>query len=99
MYLERAYRQVAFVSYGNEFLTSAMDSEILDRHPLLFTHFPILRDLEKGTLLTGSASHLLNHLKMQGLYKISLHFASDVFQLLTDSQIFDFNVGDRKSVV
>jgi len=94
MHFERAYRQVALVSYGNEFLTGAVDSEILDRHPLLFTHFPILRDLEKGTLLAGSASHLLNHLKVQGLYKISLHFASDVLQPRTDSQIFDFNVGE-----
>ncbi|WP_228716492.1 hypothetical protein [Acinetobacter defluvii] len=90
MYLERAYRQVALVSYGNEFLTGAVDSEILDRHPLLFTHFPILRDLEKGALLAGSASHILNHLKIQGLYKISLHFASKIFPPLTGSQIFDF---------
>lgn len=90
MYLERAYRQVALISYGNEFLTGVVTSEILDRHPLLFTHFPILRDLKKGSLLAGSASHLLNHLKVQGLHKISLHFASDVFLPPTDSQLFDF---------
>lgn len=90
MYLATAYRQVALVSYGNEFLTDTIDSEILDRHPLLFTHFPVLRDLEHGTLLAGSASHILNHLKIQGLYKISLHFASEVSPPLPDSQIFDF---------
>lgn len=95
MYLERAYRQVTFVSYGNEFLSGSVDSEVLDRHPLLFTHFPILRDAEKGTLLAGSASHLLNHLKAQGLYKISLHLASDVITPLADSQFFDFDTGDQ----
>lgn len=94
MYLERAYRQVAFVSYGNEYLSGSVDSEILDRHPLIFTHFPILRDLEYGTLLAGSASHLLNHLKIQGLDKISLHFSSELLPPLLDSKIFYFNVSE-----
>ncbi|WP_372403500.1 hypothetical protein ACDW34_14690 [Acinetobacter piscicola] len=95
MYLERAYRQVALVSYGNEFLSGSVDSEILDRHPLLFTHFPILRDLDTGTLLAGSASHLLNHLKTQGLFKISLHLASDVLEDITESKIFDLKTTEN----
>jgi large subunit ribosomal protein L20 len=48
VYLNRAYRQIAFVSYGNEYLNGAVDTEILDRHPLLFNHFPILRDTKYG---------------------------------------------------
>lgn len=35
MYLPRIYRQIALVSYGNEFLTGGVDSELLDRHSLL----------------------------------------------------------------
>ena len=90
MYLEQAYRQIALVSYGNEYLKGAVDSELLDRHPLLFNHFPILRDLEHGTLLCGSASHLLEHFKSLGATKISLHLCSDLVDNLIDSKMFTF---------
>lgn len=90
MYLDQAYRQIALVSYGNEYLKGAVESEILDRHPLLFDHFPILRDLEHGTLLCGSASHLLEHFKSLGTTKISLHLSSDVIDDLVDSKMFTF---------
>ena len=90
MYLDQAYRQIALVSYGNEYLKGAVDSELLDRHPLLFDHFPILRDLEHGTLLCGSASHLLEHLKSLGATKISLHLSSDLLDDLIDSKMFTF---------
>lgn len=90
MYLDQAYRQIALVSYGNEYLKGAVDSELLDRHPLLFDHFPILRDLEHGTLLCGSASHLLEHLKSLGATKISLHLCADLLDELIDSKMFTF---------
>lgn len=90
MYFDQAYRQIAFVTYGNEYLKGSVESELLDRHPLLFNHFPILRDLERGTLLCGSASHLLSHLKSLGATKISLHTSSDLINDLTDSKLFTF---------
>ena len=91
LHLPRIYRQIALVSYGNEFLTGAVDSELLDRHPLLFTHFPILRNIEQGNLLAGSASHFLNYLKLQGLKKISLHSASILSDYLGESELFNFS--------
>lgn len=90
MYLDQAYRQITLVSYGNEYLKGAIDSDLLDRHPLLFDHFPILRDLDHGTLLCGSASHLLEHLKSLGATKISLHLSSDLVDDLIDSKRFTF---------
>lgn len=90
MYLPRIYRQIALVSYGNEFLTGAVDSELLDRHPLLFTHFPILRNIDQGNLLAGSASHFLSYLKLQGLEKISLHSTSILANYLGESELFNF---------
>ena len=96
MYLNRAYRQIAFVSYGNEYLNGAVDTEILDRHPLLFNHFPILRDTKYGTLLCGSASHLLGRLQESGAIKLSLHVAQDLHMELNDSSIFYFST-DKES--
>ncbi|USA52031.1 hypothetical protein NDN13_11045 [Acinetobacter sp. C32I] len=94
LHLPRIYRQIALVSYGNEFLTGGVDSELLDRHPLLFTHFPILRNIEQGNLLAGSASHFLSFLKSQGLEKISLHSASNLSNYLNESELFNFTQGD-----
>lgn len=91
MYLERAYRQIALISYGNEYLTSSIESEILDRHPLLFNHFPTLRDSQHGTLLCGSASHILNSLKELGATRLSLHIASDLTFPQLESKIFYFS--------
>ena len=96
MYLNRAYRQIAFVSYGNEYLNGAVDTEFLDRHPLLFNHFPILRDTKYGTLLCGSASHLLGRLQESGAIKLSLHVAQDLHMELNDSSIFYFST-DKES--
>lgn len=90
MYLPRIYRQIALVSYGNEFLTGGVDSELLDRHPLLFTHFPILRNIDQGNLLAGSASHFLSYLKRLGLEKISLHSTSIIANYLGESELFNF---------
>ncbi|MEJ5037113.1 hypothetical protein WH285_09185 [Acinetobacter johnsonii] len=95
MYLNRAYRQIAFVSYGNEYLNGAVDTEILDRHPLLFNHFPILRDTKYGTLLCGSASHLLSRLQESGAIKLSLHVAQDLHMELNDSSIFYFSTDEE----
>lgn len=94
MYLDQAYRQIAFVAYGNEFLNGSVDSEILDRHPLLFNHFPILRDLERGILLCGSASHMLEYFKSLDATKISLHRSSDLVPHLIDSNFFYFSNED-----
>jgi hypothetical protein len=95
VYLNRAYRQIAFVSYGNEYLNGAVDTEILDRHPLLFNHFPILRDTKYGTLLCGSASHLLSRLQESGAIKLSLHVAQDLHMELNDSSIFYFSTDEE----
>lgn len=91
MYLNRAYRQIALVCYGNEYLNGAVESELLDRHPLLFDHFPILRSKEHGTLLCGSASHMLYQLKTQGATKLSLHIASDLKLGVEDSDLYFFS--------
>lgn len=91
MYLERVYRQISLVTYGNEYLKGAVESKILDRHPLLFNHFPILRNNQYGTLLCGSASHMLHHLKIQGATKLSLHLASDLDLQIDESDIYYFS--------
>ena len=95
MYLNRVYRQIALVSYGNEFLNGAVDSEILDRHPLLFNHFPILRDIQYGSLLCGSASHILASLKKTGALKLSLHLTQDLKLEIEDTQIFNFSTENQ----
>lgn len=91
MYLERAYRQITLVSYGNEYLNNSVNSEIIDRHPLLFNHFPILRDTQHGTLLCGSASHILSSLIKLGAYKLSLHISHDLKLELQNTRNFSFS--------
>lgn len=85
-----AYRQIAFVIYGNQYLNNQLIIDI-DDMPHFRTLHPIIRDQHTGQLLAGSLKLILYHLKNKGAYQLNLIHAPNIALNLADSPLFYFS--------
>lgn len=86
----QAYRQIAFVIYGNQYLNNQLKIDI-DDMPHFRTLHPIIRDQHTGQLLAGSINLILYHLKNKGAYQLNLIHAPNIALNLAESPIFYFS--------